>query len=64
MTNRDQVEGGWNQLKGRAKAAWAELTDDDIARAEGDVDRLYGIIQSKFGDTKESIKRRLDGVHL
>lgn len=62
--NRDQVEGNWNQIKGRAKAAWAELTDDDVRRAEGSVDRLYGIIQEKFGESKESIQRRIEEVHL
>jgi uncharacterized protein YjbJ (UPF0337 family) len=62
--NRDQVEGKWNQIKGRAKRAWAELTDDDIKRADGSVDKLYGIIQEKFGETKENIKKKLDSVHM
>ncbi|MGD8863322.1 MAG: CsbD family protein [Myxococcales bacterium] len=62
--NRDQIEGRWEQIKGRAKKAWAELTDDDIKRADGSVDKLYGIIQERFGDTKEAIKKKLDSVHL
>jgi len=62
--NQDQVSGKWNQLKGWAKQNWAELTDDDFKKAEGSVDQLYGIIQEKFGDTKEAIKAKLDKLRL
>lgn len=62
--NQDQAEGKWDQIKGRAKKAWAELTDDDIKRAEGSADKLYGIIKERFGDTKEAIKAKLDNLHL
>jgi uncharacterized protein YjbJ (UPF0337 family) len=60
--NRDQATGKWNQIKGRAKKAWAELTDDDFERAEGSIDKLHGIIQEKVGDTKEKIKAKLDAL--
>ncbi len=62
--NRDQAEGAWKQLTGRAKRVWGELTDDDLKRAEGSADKLYGIIQERFGDTKEAIKRKIDSVRL
>lgn len=62
--NQDQVSGQWNQIKGRAKKAWGELTDDDFKKAEGSVDKLHGIIQEKFGATKEAIKAALEAVHL
>jgi len=62
--NKDQVQGTFEQIKGRAKSVWGELTDDDVKRAEGSTDRLYGIIQERFGDTKESIKEKIDAVQL
>lgn len=58
--NNDQIAGKWEQFKGRAKKAWGELTDDDFKKAEGSADKLYGIIQERFGDTKEKIKAKLD----
>ena len=61
--NQDQAQGKWDQLKGSAKKAWAELTDDDFKKAEGSADKLHGIIQEKFGDTKEAIKAKLDAIH-
>ena len=57
--NKDQIEGQWDQIKGKAKKAWAELTDDDFLKAEGSLDKLYGVIQEKFGDAKEAIKAKL-----
>lgn len=62
--NKDQVEGKWEQIKGSAKKAWGELTDDDFKKAEGSMDKLYGVIQEKFGDSKEAIKAKLDKLHL
>ena len=62
--NQDQARGKWDQIKGRAKKAWGELTDDDFKKAEGSVDKLYGIIQERFGDTKQAIKAKLDKLHL
>lgn len=62
--NSDQVGGQWEQLKGKAKRIWGELTDDDFLKAEGSQDKLYGLIQEKFGDTKESIKQKIDRVKM
>ena len=63
--NRDQAEGKWDQIKGRAKKACGELlTDNDFKKAEGSMDKLYGVIQEEFGDTKEAIKAKLDKLHL
>ena len=62
--NQDQAKGKWDQIKGRAKKAWGKLTDDDFMKAEGSIDKLYGLIQEKFGDTKEVIKAKLDKLHL
>jgi uncharacterized protein YjbJ (UPF0337 family) len=59
--NRDLFEGPWLQLKGEAKRVWGELTDDDFMRAEGSMDKLVGIIQERFGETRENIRRRLRG---
>ncbi len=60
--NQDQTKGKWDQVKGRAKKAWGELTDDDFKKAEGSMDKLYGVIQERFGDTKEAIKMKLDKI--
>jgi uncharacterized protein YjbJ (UPF0337 family) len=62
--NQDQAKGVWDQLKGKAKSVWGELTDDDFMKAEGSTDKLYGVIEKRFGDTKEAIKAKLDKLNM
>jgi uncharacterized protein YjbJ (UPF0337 family) len=62
--NKDQAKGKWRQIKGAAKRAWGDLTDDDFEKAEGSVDKLFGVIQEKFGDTKEATKEKLDKLQV
>jgi uncharacterized protein YjbJ (UPF0337 family) len=64
MPNKDQIQGNWEQVKGKAKRAWAELTDDDVLKAEGSLDKLYGIIQERFGDTKDAIQKKLNSISM
>ena len=33
--NADSLAGKWKQLKGRVKEQWADLTDDDLGKTEG-----------------------------
>jgi uncharacterized protein YjbJ (UPF0337 family) len=56
--NADQLRGEWNQLKGAVKQQWGKLTDDDLARIEGDVDRLIGKIQERYGVAREDAERQ------
>ncbi len=53
-------EGRWDQLKGRVKSAWGELTDDDLSRVEGDYDQMVGLIKERTGKTREEIERVLN----
>ena len=62
--NPDQTAGKWEVIKGKAKRIWGELTDDDFKKAEGSIDKLYGLIQQKFGDSKETIKQKLDKAQM
>jgi uncharacterized protein YjbJ (UPF0337 family) len=51
-----RIEGNWNELKGKLKEEYAELTDDDLTYEEGKEDQLIGNIQKKLGKTKDEIK--------
>ncbi|MEO7767715.1 MAG: CsbD family protein [Ferruginibacter sp.] len=50
------LKGNWNELKGKAKQQYGDLTDDDLAYEEGKDDELLGRIQKKIGKTKEEVK--------
>ena len=57
---RMQLEGKWDQMKGRVREAWGALTDDDLDRVKGNFDRLVGTIREKTGETVETIENKLD----
>lgn len=54
--NEDQFKGKWNQVKGKVKQKYADLTDDDLMYVEGKSDELLGRLQEKTGKTKEQLK--------
>lgn len=47
--NQDIISGKWSQLKGKAKAQWGDLTDDDFDVAEGNAEYLSGKLQERYG---------------
>ena len=51
--NNLKMRGSWNEVKGRLKQKYADLTDDDLMLAEGKEDELYGRLQKRLGKTKE-----------
>jgi uncharacterized protein YjbJ (UPF0337 family) len=57
--NETTLKGNWNELKGKIKQAWGDLTDDDLAYEEGQEDELYGRIQQKTGQTKDEIRKKI-----
>ena len=50
-----ELKGKWNELKGKAKQAYADLTDDDLRYEAGREDDLYGRIQTKTGKTRQQV---------
>ena len=58
--NRDTLKGQWKQVKGRAKETWGRLTDDELLRVEGNADRLAGLVQERYGVTREEAGKQID----
>lgn len=58
--NWDQIEGRWTEVKGKAKASWGEMTDDELDQVAGKRDQLIGKLQTKYGITKEEAEKRAD----
>lgn len=56
----DKIKGNWNELKGKLKQQYADLTDNDLLYVEGKEDELYGRLQKKLGKTKDQVKELFD----
>jgi uncharacterized protein YjbJ (UPF0337 family) len=52
--NNDVFEGNWKQLRGRVKEWWGRLTDDEIDQVEGRYDRLAGLLQERYGYSRQA----------
>jgi len=50
-----ELKGKWNEIKGKAKQAHGDLTDDDLRYEEGKEDELFGRLQQKLGKTKDEV---------
>ena len=57
--NKDQIQGQWQQLKGKIKEKWGKLTDDDLTQINGKRDILLGKLQSHYGYAKEKAEEHL-----
>ena len=60
--NRTELKGNWNQLKGKLKKNYADLTDNDLLYEEGHEDELFGRLQQKLGKSKDEVKRMLNDL--
>jgi uncharacterized protein YjbJ (UPF0337 family) len=60
--NTDVFEGKWKQMRGQAKVWWGKLTDSDLEQVGGKFDKLVGLLQEKYGYTRQQaedeIKKR------
>jgi len=60
MVNQQTLEGNWNELKGKLRNKWGQLTNDDLQQAHGNVDQLVGLIQRRTGEARSAIEKFLE----
>ena len=58
--NNDVFEGKWKQIQGEVKAWWGKLTDDDLKRVAGKFDVFVGLLQEKYGYTRQRATEEID----
>ena len=54
-----EIKGSWNDVKGKLKQKYAQLTDDDLLFVEGKDEELLGRLQKSLGRTKEEIRAEI-----
>jgi uncharacterized protein YjbJ (UPF0337 family) len=55
--NTTTVKGTWNEMKGKLKKQFADLTDNDLLYEEGQIDEMLGKLQVKLGKTKDELSK-------
>jgi len=57
--NKDIFKGNWKQLRGAIEKQWGKLTDDDLDIIDGELDKLVGQIQERYGWNREEAERKV-----
>jgi uncharacterized protein YjbJ (UPF0337 family) len=57
-----QLKGSWNEIKGKLKQKYGQLTDDDLTFAEGKEDELLGRLQKRLGRTKDELRAEIEDI--
>ncbi|MFN8383553.1 MAG: CsbD family protein [Anaerolineales bacterium] len=58
--NKNILEGKWKQMRGEAKSWWGKLTDNDLDRVAGKFEVLVGLLQEKYGYTRQKATEEVD----
>ena len=60
--NRDELDGKTDKVKGRAKQAWGDVTNNEQMHDEGVADETAGTVQEGFGKTRRKVGDTLDDI--
>ncbi len=62
MVNQQVLQGHWDEIKGKLRAHWASLSDDDLEQCQGNMQQLMGVIQRKTGEARDTIENYLEEI--
>jgi len=62
LPNRDEIEGKFDQAKGKAKEVVGRAIDDKDLEAEGNADRLGGKAEEGFGKAKRKVGEAVEDI--
>ena len=57
-----EIKGKWNEIKGKVKQAYADLTDDDLKHEDGQDDELLGKLQQKTGKGRDELVKWINSL--
>jgi len=58
--NGDVFQGKWKQLRGQVQQKWGDLTDSDLDRIKGTRTEFEGLLQERYGYTKDRAQTEVD----
>ena len=58
--NTHVLQGKWKQIRGKVREQWAQIADHDLDKIVGKREQLVGLVQEKYGYTKEKAEKDVD----
>jgi uncharacterized protein YjbJ (UPF0337 family) len=62
LPNRDELEGKFNQAKGKTKEVIGRTIDDKKLEQEGETDRVGGNVQEKLGKARRKVGETISDI--
>lgn len=56
------LKGEWDEVRGRIKHIYGNLTDNDLLYVEGKEDELLEKLQKKLGKTKDELRHFIENL--
>jgi uncharacterized protein YjbJ (UPF0337 family) len=60
IMNEDILAAQWKEMRGELKSWWGKLTDDDFEWIGGQKDKLLGLIQERYGYTRDQARDEME----
>ena len=60
MVNSQTLQGSWNEIKGKLRSKWGQLSNDELQSFNGNVEQLVGMIQRKTGEARGNVEHYLE----
>lgn len=57
--DKNVFEGAWTEVKGEIRKVWGKITGDELESTKGDVESISGLVQQKYGHTKDEVSAKL-----
>ena len=58
--DQQTLQGNWNEIKGKLRNRWGDLSNDELESAQGNVEQLVGTIQRKTGEARDAVETYLE----
>ncbi len=62
MLNEQQFERNWPEIKGGIRNLWGKISDQELESVKGDLAEVTGLVEEKYGETKDEIKLKLKNL--
>lgn len=60
MINKDMLLGKWKEIAGEIQTKWGDISENELVKVKGNVTALVGLIQQKFGISKEDAEKKVE----
>lgn len=56
MVNEQILRGSWQELVGKIRSRWGQISEDELQQYQGNFQELVGALQRHTGESQESIR--------